>query len=60
MKSFEWWLKQKRRVQKKYVLFLSKYYSPKEKRQARNHYKRCPMFRNRLKVQPSYRGKVYE
>ena len=58
MKSFEWWIKQKRRVQKKYVLFLSKYYSPKEKRQVRNRFKRDPIFRNRLK--PIYRGKVYE
>ena len=30
MKSYEWWLKQKRRVRKKYLLFCSKYYSPKE------------------------------
>lgn len=30
MKSYAWWKKQKQRVQKKYTLFLSKYYSPKE------------------------------
>ena len=30
MKSYQWWLKQKRRVQKKYELFCGKYYSPKE------------------------------
>lgn len=30
MKSYTWWLKQKRRVQKKYTLFLWFYLSPKE------------------------------
>jgi len=30
MKSYEWWLKQKRRVQKKYTLVLGRYLSPKE------------------------------
>lgn len=33
MKSYEWWLKQKRRVQKKYNLCLGRYYSPKETEQ---------------------------
>lgn len=33
MKSYEWWLKQKRRVQKKYNLCLGRYYSPKETKQ---------------------------
>lgn len=32
MKSYEWWLKQKQRVRKKYNLFCSKYMSPKETR----------------------------
>ena len=30
MKSYTWWKQQKRRVQKKYTLFLGQYYSPKE------------------------------
>lgn len=30
MKSYTWWLKQKRRVQKKYTLLGGKYLSPKE------------------------------
>ena len=30
MKTYNWWKKQKRRVQKKYTLFLGYYYSPKE------------------------------
>lgn len=29
-RSYSWWLSKKRRVQKKYVLFLGDYYSPKE------------------------------
>ena len=33
MKSYQWWKKQKRRVQKKYTLLLGKYLSPKELRQ---------------------------
>jgi hypothetical protein len=33
MKSYEWWLKQKKRVQKKYNLLLGRYYSPKETEQ---------------------------
>ncbi|WP_183164311.1 hypothetical protein [Absicoccus porci] len=33
MKSYHWWKKQKRRVQKKYTLFLSGYLSPKELKQ---------------------------
>ena len=31
-RSYRWWLSKKRRVQKKYILFLSRYYSPKEAR----------------------------
>ena len=30
MRTYDWWKKQKRRVQKKYTLFLGRYYSPKE------------------------------
>lgn len=30
MKSYEWWLGRKKRVRKKYTLFLGKYMSPKE------------------------------
>ena len=30
MKSYEWWLKQKQRVRKKYTLLFYKYLSPKE------------------------------
>ena len=30
MKSYEWWLSRKKRVRKKYTLFLGKYISPKE------------------------------
>lgn len=30
MKSYDWWLQQKRRVQKKYTLLGGKYLSPKE------------------------------
>lgn len=30
MRTYEWWKKQKRRVQKKYTLFLGNYLSPKE------------------------------
>lgn len=30
MRSYTWWKKQKRRVQKKYTLFLGQYLSPKE------------------------------
>ena len=30
MKSYEWWLGRKKRVRKKYTLFLGKYLSPKE------------------------------
>lgn len=30
MKSYTWWLKQKRRVQKKYTLLCGRYLSPKE------------------------------
>lgn len=33
MKTFNWWLKQKRRVRKKCTLFLGKYMSPKEMRE---------------------------
>ena len=32
MKSYEWWLKQKQRVRKKYNLVCSNYLSPKETR----------------------------
>lgn len=32
MKSYEWWLGRKKRVRKKYTLFLGRYLSPKEKR----------------------------
>ena len=32
MKSYEWWLKQKQRVRKKYNLLCGKYLSPKETR----------------------------
>lgn len=30
MKNYDWWLKQKQRVRKKYALLCSKYLSPKE------------------------------
>lgn len=30
MKSYEWWRGRKKRVRKKYTLFLGKYISPKE------------------------------
>ena len=30
MRGYEWWLKQKQRVRKKYTLLFSKYLSPKE------------------------------
>lgn len=30
MRNYKWWLGQKRRVQKKYTLFLGGYLSPKE------------------------------
>lgn len=30
MKSYEWWLKQKKRVRKKYTLVCSNYLSPRE------------------------------
>lgn len=30
MKSYQWWRKQKKRVQKKYALLLGRYLSPKE------------------------------
>lgn len=30
MKSYEWWRGRKKRVRKKYTLFLGKYLSPKE------------------------------
>lgn len=30
MKSYQWWKKQKKRVQKKYTLLLGRYLSPKE------------------------------
>jgi len=30
MKSYTWWKQQKRRVQKKYTLFLGMYFSPKD------------------------------
>ena len=30
MRTYQWWLGQKRRVQKKYTLFLGGYLSPKE------------------------------
>lgn len=33
MRTYQWWRKQKRRVQKKYTLFLGRYLSPKEKRE---------------------------
>ena len=33
MRTYAWWKKQKRRVQKKYTLFLGRYYSPKETEQ---------------------------
>lgn len=32
MKSYAWWRKQKRRVQKKYTLFLGVYLTPRERR----------------------------
>ena len=32
MKTYNWWLGKKRRVRKKYTLFLGKYMSPKELR----------------------------
>ena len=32
MKSYEWWLKQKQRIRKKYNLLCGKYLSPKETR----------------------------
>ena len=32
MKSYQWWLKQKKRVRKKYTLLCGKYLSPKELR----------------------------
>jgi hypothetical protein len=40
MKSYQWWLKQKRRVQKKYNLFCGRYYSPKEVREWYKNWKR--------------------
>jgi len=33
MRNYRWWLSKKRRVQKKYALFCSNYYSPKEVKQ---------------------------
>lgn len=33
MRNYRWWRSKKKRVQKKYILFCSKYYSPKEARQ---------------------------
>lgn len=33
VRNYRWWLSKKRRVQKKYTLFLSAYYSPKEAKQ---------------------------
>ena len=33
MKSYQWWRKQKKRVQKKYTLFLGRYLSPKDLRE---------------------------
>lgn len=30
MRDYRWWRKQKRRVQKKYILFLGRYFSPKK------------------------------
>ena len=45
MKSYEWWLKQKQRVRKKYLLFGSKYYSPKEVKKIAN----SEWFKKRLK-----------
>ncbi|MBP3891484.1 MAG: hypothetical protein J6D29_04855 [Solobacterium sp.] len=33
MKDYTWWLQQKRRVQKKYTLFLGWYLSPKERKE---------------------------
>ena len=32
-RNYRWWLSKKRRVQKKYVLFCSRFFSPKEARQ---------------------------
>lgn len=33
MKSYEWWRRQKRRVQKKYTLLMGRYLSPKESKE---------------------------
>ena len=37
MKSYQWWRKQKKRVQKKYTLLLGRYLTPKELREWYNH-----------------------
>lgn len=37
MKSYQWWKRQKKRVQKKYTLLLGRYLSPKELREWYNH-----------------------
>ena len=42
MKNYEWWLKQKQRVRKKYLRLGSIYYSPKES-------KKIIQFKKRLK-----------
>lgn len=36
MRSYQWWKKQKKRVQKKYTLWLGRYMSPKENRELFN------------------------
>ena len=37
MKSYQWWRKQKKRVQKKYTLLFGKYLSPRELRERCNY-----------------------
>lgn len=38
MRSYQWWKKQKKRVQKKYTLWLGRYLSPKELRELFNRW----------------------
>ena len=38
MKSYRWWKKQKKRVQKKYTLLLGRYLSPKESKEWYKHW----------------------